>query len=257
MIKEYFIKKIKIFIQFNKSFCKNLEKFFPNFFGTNEDWNKDLKKIIETYIDSKKPKKILEVGSSNRPIIKKSRDYSYFGLDIEKISDHNIYDKFLVQSIENKLDQKFDMIISKTLLEHVQDNTKSFTTIYEALNVDGVTMHYIPSKFHFYSVILRIVGHKCQKFLINYTRPETKSLTGYPAFFHKCSPKQLKELCKNVGFKKIETIYFYRATDYFSFFIPAFIIVAIFENLFKYFNLNFFVSGMILIAKKNDYPKIL
>ena len=50
--------------------------------------------------------------------------------------------------------------------------------------------------------------------------------------------------------KKIIIKPYYRATDYFSFFIPAFVLVALFENLFKYFGLKMFASGMILFAKK-------
>ena len=250
-MKYLFIIFSKFFIKLNRSCCRKLEVRFPNFFGNSEDYSEDLKKLINSCIKDKSFKKILEVGGTNRPILKKSHDYIYFGLDIDPNPlCFDVYDFFLVQSIENKLEKKFDLIISKTLLEHLTDNNKCLSVIYDALHKKGMTIHYIPSKYHFYSIILRIIGPKLQKILIHYFRPEAELVTGYPAYFHKCSPSQIKELCKKIGFNDILIIPYYRATDYFSFFIPAFVLVALFENLFKYFGLKMFASGMILFAKK-------
>ena len=207
--------------------------------------------MIVGYIKKNSPKNILEAGGIDRPILQKSNNYFYFGLDLEnKLNCHDIYDTFLVQSIEEPLDQKFNLIISKTLLEHVPDNTKSLKVMYDALQSDGIMMHYIPCKYHFYSIILRIIGPQLQKTLINYIRPETKSVTGYPVFFNQCSSHAMENLCKNTGFRQIEIKSYYRATDYFSFFVPVFMIISIFENLFKYFDLKLFASGIILVAKK-------
>jgi len=241
----------KNFIRINKSICKKLEIRFPNFFGDPDNYNDDFKKLIDNYINHKSPKNILEAGGSNRPVLKKSKNYVFFGLDIDSNPEnYKVYDSFLLQSIEKKLNQKFDMIISKTLLEHLPNNEKSLLTIYNGLNHDGVTMHYVPNKYHFYSVILRIIGPKLQKILIHHLRPEAETVTGFPAFFDNCSPNQMRKLLQNIGFKGIKIKTYFRATDYFSFFVPIFIIIAIFENLFKYFDLKLFASGMILIAKK-------
>jgi len=251
MSKDLFINLIKSFIKLNRFYCRQLEKNFPNFFGDPDNYNEDIKKLIDSYIKDNLPRSILEAGGVNRPILKKSNDYIYFGLDIDdQPSYHNIYDTFLFQSIEKPLDQKFDLIISKTLLEHVPDNTKSLKVIYDALQNNGMMMHYIPCKYHFYSMILRMIGPKLQKFLIHYLRPETESVTGYPVFFNKCSSHSMENLCNNIGFRKVEIKTYYRATDYFSFFVPVFMIIAIFENLFKFFDLKVFASGIILVAKK-------
>ena len=91
---------------------------------------------------------------------------------------------------------------------------------------------------------------KLQKILINYIWPETKSVIGYPVFFNQCSSHEIKNLYNNIGFRQIEIKSYYRVTDYFSFFMPIFIIIAIFENLFKFSDLKVFASGIILVAKK-------
>jgi hypothetical protein len=110
-------------------------------------------------------------------------------------------------------------------------------------------VHYIPSKYHFYSLCLRIVTPKVQKILIKHLRPEASD-TGYAAFFDNCSPNQMKKLFYRQGFKSVEVIPYYKATDYFAFFLPAYLVVAVFENLFEYFGASSFSSGFIIHAVK-------
>ena len=195
--------------------------------------------------------RVLEAGGVDRPLLKKFGNYTYFGMGIDdKPSCKDCYDKFLVQSIEERITDKFDLIISTTLLEHVPNNGKSVQAMYNAIKNDGLMVHYIPSKNHFYSICLRLVGPKLQKILIKYLRPEAITLTGYPAYFDKCSPNEMKKLCQAYGFKDVKVTCYYKATDYFAFFIPAYLFVAICENLFEYFGASYFSSGFIITAKK-------
>ena len=134
--------------------------------------------------------------------------------------------------------------------ENVPNNKKSVQSMYKSLNEGGQMVHYIPSKNHFYSICLRLVGPKIQKILIKHLRPEAISVTGYHAFFDKCSPYQMKKLCKKQGFIDVKIVPYYKATDYFGFFIPAYLFVAVFENFFEYLGLSQFASGFIITAKK-------
>tara|TARA_B100000212_G_scaffold337005_1_gene311144 strand:- start:530 stop:1288 length:759 start_codon:yes stop_codon:yes gene_type:complete len=239
------------FVALNIKICRFLEQKFPSFFVESIDNYEARDKLIDDYINEKQPKTIIEVGGIDRPLIKKSKSYKYIGVDIEEKKEcYEIYDEFYVQSIEEKLSFKGDLIISTEVIEHVQDNNLSFHSMLDALNESGSMIHYIPSKNHFYSIILRIVGPKLQKILIKYLRPHAVETTGYPAFFSHCSPSDMKKLCEKVGFSNIEIVPFYKATDYFAFFFPLFIIIAIFENIFEFFNLRFFASCFILKADK-------
>ena len=240
-----------LFVFYNRKFCRLLEKVFPNFFGAPRNYHSDQLDLISKIITENKNLKILEAGGVDRPMLSKSKSYFYVGMDIEdKPSCYECYDKFLVQSVEDKILDKFDLIISTTLLEHVPKNKRSVQSMYDGLNSGGSMVHYIPSKYHFYSLCLRLMGPKIQKVLIKYLRPEAIAVTGYPAFFDHCSPNQMKNLCEACGFKNVEIIPYYKATDYFAFFIPAYLFVSFFENLFEYFGLSYFASGFIVRAQK-------
>jgi len=53
-----------------------------------------------------------------------------------------------------------------------------------------------------------------------------------------------------VGFTEIDVQPFYRANDYFAFFIPAFIIVTLYENVCRWLNLRALASGFVISARK-------
>ena len=221
------------------------------FYSDVNNFTECLKEIIKKEIKLKYS--ILEAGGIDRPLWHKDADIIYDGLDIE-YSDKcdSIYDNFFVQSIEDTINGKYDLIISRTLLEHVPDNRKSFNSIYISLNEDGKTIHYMPNKFHLYSIILRLVGDEGQRFLIKKFRPWAEN-TGYPTYFSYCSPRQMEKLLTEIGYKSIKIKCFYHANDYFSFCFPLFILVTLWENFCKKFNLETFCAGFILEADKKSY----
>ncbi|RWO76134.1 hypothetical protein [Mesorhizobium sp.] len=169
----------------------------------------------------------------DRPATSGSADFTYIGLDIDEKPDcYRIYDRFAVQSIEQPVDLQADMLISITLMEHVPDNRAASRSMFLALR-PGVVHHYIPSKWHPYSVALRLVGPVMQKWLIPHLRPAAVGVTGYPAFFDHCSPSDMARLFRSQGFEQVDVMSFYRASDYFAFFLPAYVSVALFDNLVR------------------------
>ena len=247
----YLKKLIFVFILVNKKLSNYFSKKFPSIFSY-PSYRNEMISLLSSSISNKKIKpKILEVGGIDRPLIEKNSRYIYDGLDVDKNDNCNIiYDNYHCQSIEDPIQDKYGCIFSFTLLEHVQNNKKSITNIFNALDSKGTTIHYIPSKWHPYSIILRLIGNRLQRLIISFIRPEHQSVTGYKAYFSYCSVFQMKKLFLSLGFNNIKCIPYYRANDYFDFFLPLFILVTILENIAKKLNLSFFASGFIISANK-------
>jgi SAM-dependent methyltransferase len=240
---------LKKFIALNRKYSHHLEKQFPSFFN-KPSFKTILLERINTSIDKGDINKVLEVGGIDRPLLHKGHGYIYDGLDIEARENcYEVYDNFFVQSIESPLKEKYDLIISITLLEHVPDNKASFKSIFLSLNPGSETLHYVPSNWHPYSIALRAVGPTIQKLLIPILRPGSEDVTGYPAHFDQCSVSAIKKVLINQGFTDINILPLYRANDYFAFFTPLFIAITAFENLCKKLQLELFSSGFIITAK--------
>lgn len=241
---------IKKVIEVNRRYSRLLQRKYPKFFNS-PSYVDELLRRISSSIEKGGVNKVLEVGGIDRPLLSKGHGYIYNGLDIESRNKcYEIYDNFIIQSIEEPLDEKYDLIISITLLEHVLNNEHSINSIYLSLNPGGETHHYIPSKWHPYSIALRIVGPVLQKRLIPILRPGTEDVTGYPAYFDHCSVPSMKKKLVKYGFADINIKVFYRANDYFAFFVPFFLIITAFENLCRKLELDIFASGFIISAKK-------
>lgn len=244
---------LKKFISFNIELSRSIDRRFPGFVETQQYKNVILS-IADEFISQRKFCSVLEIGGIDRPLLQRSSTIIYDGLDIEYNKNcRDIYDNFHVQSVEDDIATKYDLIISMTLLEHVKDNTSGLQQIYKALKPNGVSIHYFPSKYHPYSILLRLVGPRWQRKIIKILRPWAASITGYPAYFNKCCPKDMLVLCRQCGFENIEITYFYRANDYFRFCIPCYIAVTCWENMCKKFRLKTFCSGLIILLTKSGH----
>lgn len=241
-------KVLKFFVAANRSAAAWLERRLPSVF-VGESYKEELDRRIARDIEGRSPDLVLEAGGIDRPLLVRGRGFTYIGLDIEERPEcYIIYDKFFVRSIEKPLKIDADLVISITLLEHVQNNSAAVNTIFEALKPGGTTHHYVPSKWHPYSIALRMVGPSFQKRLIAILRPNAVGVTGYPAYFDHCSPGEFEGLLRQHGFIEIDLKPFYRAADYFAFFLPAYVLVSLFENLCAALNWRIFASGFVVSA---------
>jgi SAM-dependent methyltransferase len=244
------MKLLKKFVSFNVRLSDYVAHKFP-YFVKEESYNEHLLSFVNKIINEWGFCSVLEVGCIDRPLLNRSSKFRYDGIDIEyKAECEKIYDNFYVQSIEQPIENKYDLIMSMTLLEHIQDNDASATQMYEALKHEGYIAHYLPSKYHPYSLILRLVGPKWQVRLIKTLRPWAVGVTGYQVFFNKCSPKEMKKLFTSKGFRNIKIVPFFRANDYFKFFFPCYIVVTMWENICNRLKLEQLCSGFIITAQK-------
>lgn len=242
---------LKKFIFWNKKLSNQLSNRYPRTFSGDVSTEK-FQELIISYLKDKNCPKILECGGADRPFLARSSEYKLHGIDLDTATNcYASYDKYFCSSVDETFcEDQYDIIYSITLLEHVADNKKSILHISEALRDGGKQLHYVPNKSHLYSILLRLIGHKLQNRLIDLLRPEAKTVSGYKTYFDLCSPQQMtNEFEKHYG--QTVTVYcFYRANEYFNFFVPLFFAVSIFENICRKYNLKSFCSGFIIEVSK-------
>jgi hypothetical protein len=240
---------LRRFVAGNRALCRVFALRFSRFCGFPSYHDELRRRVVESLAGCSGD--ILEIGGIDRPFLAKNDQYRYVGMDIEeKPRCHDVYDRFVVQSVEDPIGGEYDLVMSITLLEHVRDNASSISNIFNALRPARETHHYVPGKGHPYALALRAVGSKWQKRLIRTLRPDAVEETGYPAFFHRCTARDMVRLFEGVGFEDVHARAFYRANDYFAFFFPAFIAVTAFENICKRFGWSYFASGFVISARR-------
>lgn len=239
------------FVRTNRDLSIQLRERVGFFY--EENFYKHLRDTLNNALQSDKRQAILEVGGADRPFLKKNQAYEYHGLDIAgDFAVKDKYDCFYIQPVEKNIPNKYDLVFSVSVIEHISDNRRCFKAVYDSLLTNGKTIHYFSCRNHPFSLITRSVGHKWQNILIQYLRPEFADLTGYKTYYDKCSKRDIEKLLAELGYKNIKIKCFFGAADYFGFFLPFFVLITIFNKFCRLFNFSAFASGIIVYAERTD-----
>jgi len=159
----------------------------------------------------KKEISVLDIGCGSGYIRKVFSDLgykvSYTGVDIKKHKQFDQFDKYVLQSdfVESKIEdfqteEKFDLVISVSGLEHIENDKLAVSKADRFLKERGVQIHIVPSPWSWFLYLKH--GHR------RYT------------------PAKLKKLFDNQNLK------IYRLGGFFSFFVHFFLIT-IPKRIFK------------------------
>jgi len=238
------------FVAWNRALCSELVRRHSRFFD-NPSYPCELRRRVGA--DLAQPSgEVLEIGGIDRPFLSKGEGYRYVGLDVEeKPRCKEVYDRFIVQSIEQPVAGRYGVILSIYVLEHVQNNVASIQNVFDALEPGGSTHHYVPGKGHPYAMALRLIGHKWQQRLIRRLWPDSV-VGGYKTYFHRCTARSMDALFREIGFEDVRVRVFYRVSEYFAVLVPAFVAIAAFENLCRRFGWSYFASGFVISARKPE-----
>lgn len=241
---------IKEFVKINKLLSDKTFAFINKRFGQIDFSEEYFYSKLNSF--DKSSSRVLEMGGTHRPLFDKKDIMFYAGLDIDSKFDWtNFYHKYYNMSCTEPIGEKFDFIFSKYLLEHVDNNKKTFENIINNLNPSGKSVHIFPLGFHPYSVLTRLVSNSLQRKLIKLLRPHSESVGGYPVFFNLCNSSELEQFWGKVKNVQYEIKYFYGAEDYFSFFYPFFLFTILYNRVCYFFNLKILASNAVLTISKN------
>ena len=197
----------------NSAAARWLERRAPNVFAS-VDCYAPLCPVIEKPLETEWGLRIVEIDGIDCSPFWKSPADEYACVNIEDFADADrVYDRFVVQLIEEPVYVTVDLVISNTLLEHVPNNRQAIPKIFGALRDSGETHYYVPSNWYPYSILLRLVGPETQRYLISKIRSETIDVLGYVVYFDECSPSGIRPRFTESGFDEIEVFRFYRLPD--------------------------------------------
>jgi SAM-dependent methyltransferase len=101
-------------------------------------------------------KKILDFGCGKGEF---SNRFSKNIFAVEIDSAMHKYVHCQVRSDISDYDEKFDMIFSSNVLEHINNDTQSIEDIYKALTKNGIVKILVPARMEIYSNMDKMVGH--------------------------------------------------------------------------------------------------
>jgi ubiquinone/menaquinone biosynthesis C-methylase UbiE len=147
-------------------------------------------------------------------------------------------------------DHRIDLVVSRAVLEHLEDLEAFLIESTRVLKANGYCIHAFSSKFAPFAIINQLLPRKLSKQLLLYVRPEVKDFAGFPAYYNKCFYSSIKSLFQKHGYEIVEIRLNYFQTSYFSFFVPCFVIMSIYEMLLQCIRAKNLCAYILIVAKK-------
>ncbi len=172
---------------------------------------------------------IYDVGGGKIPFITASQksqlNLKTVGIDIDESelaqAPPNSYDKVVVSDIAgfNPKKPEANLVICKAVLEHVKDTPSAINAISKSLKKGGKAALFIPCRNSIFAHLNKLLPENLKKLVLYKIFPETQHAQGFPAYYDKCTPKSITNLCIENDLE-IELLKPYYFVSYFSFFFP-------------------------------------
>ncbi len=149
---------------------------------------------------------------------------------------------------------KADLVVSRTVLEHL-DNCDAFVAeSWRVLRPGGYTIHVFPSKFAPFAIINQLLpdrlGHKLLDLFQQGSCYFPPGHCGFEHHYHRCYFSAIRSLFETQGFDVVDVQFGYYQSYYFDFFVPFFLLSALYEMLLQAFGARNLCAYILIVARK-------
>jgi 2-polyprenyl-6-hydroxyphenyl methylase/3-demethylubiquinone-9 3-methyltransferase len=244
------------FFKYNRKFCNLFDTLLPNTF-IKDGYNEFSNKIVPRFL--KQNLIVYDIGGGKHPHFspheKKQFNLNIIGIDISKSeleqAPDGCYDSTLAVDItKHRGFSDGDLIICKALLEHVEDTHKAILSLSSIVGKHGKVLLFIPSRNAIFARINLLLPEKFKQMLLFFFFPKTRYLQGFKAYYDKCTPRGMSQLCDECGLEVLELKPYFKS-GYFSFFFPLHLCWRLWIIFFRVFaGTNAAESFVMVLGKK-------
>ena len=233
------------FIKFNKNLSLRFERFlgfFPDESGFLES--------LHLHGD------VADIGGGKQPYLsEKPIGITYTGIDIDAkelaLAPAGIYTQTIVADItQPPLSMKFDVIICRFTLEHVDDTQAALEGIYAMMKPGAACYISAPSRYAIFGKINKALPEGFKRWLLFKLYP-AKETDGFKAYYDRMSPLEVSSIIEGLG-GKIEKIHRTKFSGYFTFFFPLHFLWRLASSIQMAFNKDYCERFEIIIRKTQN-----
>ncbi|GGA85542.1 hypothetical protein GCM10011369_29470 [Neiella marina] len=152
-------------------------------------------------------------------------------------------------------DNSVDLIISRSVMEHLPNNEVFAEQMYRVLKPGGVCIHVLPGKNAPFSLLNRVLPNSWTQNLVNWAFPERRGELGFVDYYHHCSYPALTNLFERYGFKINDIHFRYYQSAYYVSFFPVFLLSSIYDWVVWKLGLRRLASQFLIVAEKPNLPE--
>ena len=249
---------INNFIALNRRMARALERHLPAAFTRH--LHTVYKYDVATAVNQRLGQTILDIGGGREcpflPFVKNPAAYLIVAVDYSDGQlrfNYDLNQKVVADAASPAFpfrEGSVDLIVSRSVVEHLYDNTAFFANCARVLRPGGTMIHTFPCKLAPFSLLNRMLPNRVTKRLIAYFYPEWADECGFVAYYDFCQFRQIRDiLCKN-GFIIHKFEFRYYQSIYFDFFFPLYILMLLYDLTTWFFSIKGLACAILVEGSK-------
>jgi SAM-dependent methyltransferase len=146
-------------------------------------------------------------------------------------------------------DGSADLVVSRSVVEHLHDNAAFFANCARVLRPGGVLLHTFPCKFAPFSLLNQMLPNRFARRLLAWFQPQWQDTCGFPAFYDHCYFSAVRRLLAENGFANPQFEFRYYQSIYFDFFYPAYLAMLGYDLLVSLLGVRNLACGILVSAE--------
>jgi SAM-dependent methyltransferase len=250
------IQMFRGFFSANRRICRKFEPYLPQ---AKTDMYDLYEKVVAQYMNSMADQTIVDVGGGKAcPFAEyryPSQKAKIIAVDIseEELKHNTDVDEKRVANVSQGLTlgtEEADLITSRLVLEHLESLDGFVASSRQALKRGGYFIHLFSCKYAPFALINQTLPHTLSRKVLYFFRPEEKGISGFSAFYDSCYYSGISKLLRQYDFEVVDIHPSYYQSRYFDFFVPLFLVSALYEMLIEALGMTNLCAFLLLIARK-------
>jgi SAM-dependent methyltransferase len=146
-------------------------------------------------------------------------------------------------------DGSADLIVSRSVVEHLHDNRAFLQNCARVLRPGGVMVHTFPCRFAPFSLLNQLIPNRLARRLIAAFHPQWEQECGFVAFYDRCYDSAIRGLLERNGFTRLTFYYRYYQSIYFDFLFPIYLLMLGYDLLVWFLGIRNLACGILVVAQ--------
>jgi SAM-dependent methyltransferase len=200
---------------------------------------------------------VLDIGCGHdapelRRLVSNYRSGISVGIDLIDFTNHSTISSYVIKADASHLcfkNNSFDLVISRSVLEHLSDPLSVFRQVNHALRSDGHFIFLTPNRYDYSSLFSKLIPNRYHQSIVSKT--EGRSINDvFPTFYRANSYNSVKSLANKSGFSVISFDYLGQYPAYLTFSTILFLLGTAFDKIICRYDCLKVLRGWILVSLK-------
>jgi ubiquinone/menaquinone biosynthesis C-methylase UbiE len=151
-------------------------------------------------------------------------------------------------------DASADLVVSRSVVEHVRDNAAFFANCARVLRPGGSMVHAFPGKYAPFALVNQLLPNRLARRLVGYLHPEwlEEDNYGFLAFYDRCYFSAVRDLLDCNGFENLDFEFLYYQSIYFNFCFPLYVLMLAYDLIASTLGIRNLASGIVVTAERSS-----